>query len=92
MPVSIAPSSAVLNMIEIRIEGEGHTVASALTERLESDPSCQFAGYSINHPNDSFVTLNVKGNETKNAKDVLKHGLVGMIKDIDDLIRQLKTN
>lgn len=88
----MTPSSNVLNMINVKVEGEGHTVASALTERLLSDPSCQFAAYKISHPTDTFFTLTVKGSDTRNAKDVLKQALTGMIKDIDDLTKQLKSN
>lgn len=87
--VSIKPSSAALNTIDVTIDGEGHTLGSSLAERLNATPACEYAAYRKDHPFDTHITLRVKGNDTQNAKDVLCQAISGMIKDVDSLINQL---
>ncbi|MFX0163057.1 MAG: RpoL/Rpb11 RNA polymerase subunit family protein [Candidatus Hodarchaeota archaeon] len=37
-------------MIEIVIEGEGHTFLNILTQTLQENPNVNFAAYKIDHP------------------------------------------
>lgn len=87
--VSIDPVSTAPNTIDVRITGETHTAASAIVERLNSDRGCDYAAYKVEHPKDDFVVIRVKGG-SRAARDVLRGGIAGIIKDIDDLISQIK--
>lgn len=87
--VSISPVNTVPNTIDVGIKGEAHTAASAIVERLNDDRGCDYAAYKVEHPKDDFVVLRVKGN-SKAAKDVLRGSIASIIKDIDDLISQIK--
>lgn len=88
--VTIKPVNTVLNTIDVVIEGETHTAASCIVERLTSDPECEYAAYKVDHPMDEFVTIRVKGNESRSAKDVLRNSIISIIKDVDDVIGRVK--
>ncbi|MEX2720516.1 MAG: RpoL/Rpb11 RNA polymerase subunit family protein [Candidatus Wukongarchaeota archaeon] len=44
-------------MIEIVIEGEGHTFLNILTQTLQENPDVNFAAYIIDHPKISHPRL-----------------------------------
>ncbi|KAI5170322.1 DNA-directed RNA polymerase II subunit RPB11 [Pancytospora epiphaga] len=87
--IEITPVSAIPNTIDVIVKGEGHTASSVIVERLNNDRGCDYAAYKILHPEDNFVTIRVKGN-TRTAKEVLRSSISSIIKDLDDLIFQLK--
>lgn len=72
------------------IADESHTIAAPLIERMTQDPSCIFSAYKVNHPADTFVSLKIQGNETRNAKDILENSLRSIISDLDDILIQVK--
>ena len=88
--ISIKPTLASLNSIDVVISEESHTLAAPLIERMNLDLNCVYSAYKIGHPADNFVSLRIQGNESKNAKDILEDGLRSIIEDLDDIISQLK--
>jgi len=50
-------------MIEIVIEGEGHTFLNILTKIIQENPNVNFAAYRIDHPHISHPRLVVSVNE-----------------------------
>lgn len=88
--VSLKPSLSNINVIDVMIQGETHTCAAPIVERMSMDPACQFSAYKVDHPNDTFVSIRVQGNEHKNAKTILKESIKSIMTDLDDLIYQVK--
>lgn len=88
--VTITPSTSTINTIDVRIENESHTVAAPIIERLNDSPHCEYAAYKIDHPTDKFVSIKIKGDETKNAKEIFKECVMGLIDDIESVISQVK--
>lgn len=66
--VEICKNTSGTNTMEIKLNGEGHTAASVITERLEG--MTEFAAYKITHPTDNFVTIRIK--TTENLETVFK--------------------
>ena len=87
--VEIKTSPTVPNTIDVRIEGETHTAAAAIVERLNSISDCGFAAYRVDHPDDSFVHIRVQGSEARSARDILKQALTEIMSDLDDMSAQL---
>lgn len=88
--VTVKQVSTTPNTIDVVIDGETHTAASVIVERLNGDSACEYAAYRVEHPKDEFVTIRIKGDAHRGAKDVLKSSLTSLIRDIDDLIMQVK--
>lgn len=88
--VTIKPSLSNINVIDVVIQDETHTCAAPIVERMNMDPACQFSAYKVEHPNDTFVSIRVQGNEHKNAKTIFKESVRGIIADLDGLIHQIK--
>lgn len=86
----IKPSPSRINSIEVILNDESHTVAAPLVERMLMDKECLFAAYKLGHQTDKFVSLTIQGSNKKNARMILEEGLKSIIKDLDDLITQVK--
>ena len=50
-------------MIEIMIEGEGHTFLNILTKMIQNNPEVNFTAYRIDHPHISHPRLVVSVSE-----------------------------
>ncbi|OQS55805.1 hypothetical protein EHP00_1645 [Ecytonucleospora hepatopenaei] len=74
------------NSIDVKLNGEGHTAASVITERLVD--MTEFAAYKIAHPTDSFVTIRIKTNENPIA--TFKKCVKSIVYDLNDLMEQVK--
>ncbi len=86
--VKITPAN--LNIVEIVILNDTHTIAAPIVERMNRDPACIYSAYKIGHPNDDFVTINVQGNEHKRAKEIFVESIKTIIEDLEDIKTQLK--
>lgn len=87
--VTVKQVNALPNTIDVVITGETHTAASAIVERLNADAACEYAAYKVGHPTDNFVTIRIKGDEHRSAKEILKNSIRTIIRDIDSLIEQM---
>lgn len=88
--VSIKPSLSSINVIDVVIQDETHTCAAPIVERMNSNPACLFSAYKVDHPNDSFVSIRIQGNEHKNAKTIFEESIKSIVADLDDLIYHIK--
>ncbi|ORD93462.1 hypothetical protein ECANGB1_2197 [Enterospora canceri] len=82
----ISQSESLPNTIEIRLNDEGHTAASVITERMEE--SVDFVAYKITHPTDNFVTIRVQSKE--NPVLQFKKCVKSIIRDISEVIEQVE--
>lgn len=90
--IEINKFSAIPNTIDIKIDGETHTVASVIVENLNKNPSCLFAAYKVNHPYDNFVNIRITAKDEENPVELFKNTLKNIIGNVDILIKQLAKN
>lgn len=83
--IEINKSTTMANAVEIRMNGEGHTAASVITERLED--MADYVAYKIEHPTDNFVTIKIQSKE--NQIILFKKCVKSIIFDINDIIEQI---
>lgn len=88
--LTIKPSLSNINVIDIVIQNETHTCAAPIVERMNSNPACLFSAYKIEHPSEDFVNIRVQGHDHKNAKEIFKESVESIIRDLDDLLTQLR--
>ncbi len=62
--------------LELRIEGEGHTLLNFLVDELNNLENVSFAAYSIDHPLSPFARLRIvtrEGSPADALKEAWKH-------------------
>lgn len=77
------------NTIEVRIEGETHTLASVLSEHVMEDSRCIFASYKVCHPMDNHSFLRITSDGTCSPKELLKDALKILEEDTTNLSQQI---
>ncbi|ADM11474.1 DNA-directed RNA polymerase II [Encephalitozoon intestinalis ATCC 50506] len=78
------------NTIELKIDGETHTLGSLLSEELLEDKRCLFSAYRVEHPTDNHVFLRITADKDCQVKDLLLETLKRIEEDTVLLISQLK--
>lgn len=77
------------NTIEIRVEGETHTLGSSLADEIARDSRCKFSTYKVNHPMEEHMFLKVCSDGTCAVKDLIIENLKKLENSTQDLINQL---
>ncbi|EOB11561.1 DNA-directed RNA polymerase subunit L [Nosema bombycis CQ1] len=80
----------ILNTIEIRVDGETHTLGSSLTDEISRDNRCKFSTYKVEHPMDNHMLMKVCADGSCAVKDLIIETLKNLENNTQDLINQLQ--
>ena len=87
--VSIKILKEEKNKIQLKINGETHTVLNLIRNELFKDDSVEFAGYKIDHPqikNVVFTVITSKGN----PKTIIKKTIEKIQKKLSKIESEIK--
>jgi DNA-directed RNA polymerase II subunit RPB11 len=79
----------VPNTAELEVDGESHTLANMVTERLLEDKRCTFSAYKMEHPLEERVVIRVSAIKSCPVISLVLDCLRALSRDIDDVISQL---
>lgn len=82
--LKIIADKKVPNSVELIIEGETHTLANLLTEKLLKDERCIFSAYKVLHPLEEKVNIKVTAKQGCDVIMLVNETLRNMSKEIDE--------
>lgn len=68
-----------------KFEKEDHTLGNLLQGELLNDPDVVFAGYSVPHPLENIMVLEIDTNEDKTPQEALKLAREQLIMKLDKI-------
>lgn len=78
------------NTMELKIEGETHTLGNLLCEEMLEDKRCLFSAYRVEHPTDNHVFVRITADKDCQVRDLLLETLKRIEEDTVSLMGQLK--
>lgn len=82
--LKILRDKKVPNSIELIIEGETHTLANLLTEKLLNDERCVYSAYKVLHPLEEKVNIKVTASKGCDVILLVTETLQSMSNEIED--------
>ncbi|MCC6003169.1 MAG: hypothetical protein LM590_02390 [Thermofilum sp.] len=76
------------SFLELRIEGEGHTLLNLIVDELNSMPNVE-AAYRIEHPLLRTARLMIRTNGSKQPLDVLREATESIKNKLENLKKQV---
>ena len=86
--VKVDVVSYARNKLEVRVQGEGHTLLNLLVDELNSDPGVT-AAYRVEHPLMDIAYLYVSTDGSKTPLDALAEAAARLSDKLEALRRQL---
>ena len=85
LPAVHIEQSADACQVTLTLENEGHTLGNVLRYMIARDPRVEHAGYSVPHPSENRVKVNVLTRPGTRALDVVQSALVNVTLLCDEL-------
>lgn len=87
--LKIIRDKKILNSIELVIEGETHTLANLVTEKLLKDERCIFSAYKVLHPLQEKVNIKVTASKGCDVILLVTETLQSLAREIEECKNKL---